>query len=72
MNNENRRPQVTPYTPEAWREDDATPDDLLSFHSPVTDPTAREQCRLLDLLGRINDVLRCGECQLLRRTVTLR
>ena len=54
MNNENRRPQVTPYTPEAWREDDATPDHLLSFHSPVTNPTAREQCRLLDLLGRIN------------------
>jgi len=54
MNNENRRPQATPYQPEAWREDDATPDDLLSFHSPVTDPTAREQCRLLDLLGRIN------------------
>ena len=54
MSNENRRPQVKPYKPEAWREDDATPDDLLSFHSPVADPTAREQCRLLDLLGRIN------------------
>ena len=54
MSNENRRPQVMPYKPEAWREDEATSDDLLNFHSPVTDPTAREQCRLLDLLGRIN------------------
>jgi hypothetical protein len=54
MSNENRRPQATPYQPESWREDNATSDDLLNFHSPVTDPSAREQCRLLDLLGRIN------------------
>ena len=42
------------YKPEAWRDDDASQDDLTSFHSSVTDPTAREQCRLFDLLGRIN------------------
>ena len=54
MSKEDRLPKPTSYKPEAWREDDAMPDDLLSFHSPVTDPTAREQCRLLDLLGRIN------------------
>ena len=30
------------YEPEAWRDQSAA------------DPTAREQCRLLDLLGRIN------------------
>jgi hypothetical protein len=54
MSNDNRRPQANQYKPEAWREVDATPDDLLSFHSPVADPTAREQCRPLDLLGRIN------------------
>lgn len=52
MSNENSR--SNPYQPEAWREDDAAADDLLNFHSPATDPTAREQCRLLDLLGRIN------------------
>src|SRR6202008_4673220 len=46
--------EATPYKPEAWRDDDSTSDDLVNFHSPVTDPTAREQCRLLDLLGRIN------------------
>jgi hypothetical protein len=49
--NDNETPA---YKPEAWRDDDASQDDLLSFHSSVTDPTAREQCRLLDLLGRIN------------------
>src|SRR5690349_17200346 len=32
------------YEPEAWRDD----------HEPDGDPSSREQCRLLDLLGRIN------------------
>src|SRR5215218_3713017 len=32
------------YEPEAWRDG----------HEPNGDPTKREQCRLLDLLGRIN------------------
>jgi hypothetical protein len=54
MSDDNRRSQAKPYKPEAWRDDDATSDDLLSFHTPVAEPTAREQCRLLDLLGRIN------------------
>ena len=54
MSKDNRRPQATAYQPESWRDEDATSDDLLSFHTPVADPTAREQCRLLDLLGRIN------------------
>ena len=35
-------PRMPQYEPEAWREPAAA------------DPTAREQCRLLDLLGRIN------------------
>ncbi len=54
MSDEKHRSESTQYTPEAWRDDDASGGDLLSFHSPVTAPTAREQCRLLDLLGRIN------------------
>jgi len=52
MSDDNRRSQATPYKPEGWRDVDSTSDDLLHFHTP--DPTAREQCRLLDLLGRIN------------------
>src|SRR6476660_1637551 len=35
---------MPPYEPEAWRECD----------EPRGDVSAREQCRLLDLLGRIN------------------
>ncbi|HET6979483.1 MAG TPA: hypothetical protein VFI24_24330 [Pyrinomonadaceae bacterium] len=54
MSDDNRRSQAIPYKPEGWRDDDATSDDLLHFHTPVADPSAREQCRLLDLLGRIN------------------
>src|SRR6478609_991323 len=41
------------YEPEAWR-DDASDDDRVSSHRSAADPTAREQTRLLDLLGRIN------------------
>jgi len=54
MKDEPPQPQTPAYEPEAWRDDDAASDDLVSFHSKITDPTAREQCRLLDLLGRIN------------------
>jgi hypothetical protein len=54
MKDEKPRQQTPAYQPEAWRDEDASGDELLSIHSPVTDPTAREQCRLLDLLGRIN------------------
>ena len=61
MKNDNRRPQTPQYEPETWRDDAATGDDLLSFHSPATDPTAREQCRLLDLLGRINYKILSGK-----------
>ena len=38
------RPQMPIYEPEAWRDCD----------EPAGDVSAREQCRLLDLLGRIN------------------
>ena len=38
------RPIMLQYEPEAWRDD----------HEPNGDPSSREQCRLLDLLGRIN------------------
>jgi len=54
MKDEKHRQQTPVYQPEAWRDEDASGDELLSLHSPATDPTAREQCRLLDLLGRIN------------------
>ena len=61
MSNDNSRPKSSPYQPEAWRDDYATGDDLLSVHSPATDPTARDQCRLLDLLGRINYKILSGK-----------
>src|SRR6185295_6124061 len=35
---------MPPYQPEAWRE----------THEGADEPSMREQCRLLDLLGRIN------------------
>ncbi len=38
------RPIMPQYEPEAWRDD----------HEPNGDPSKREQCKLLDLLGRIN------------------
>ena len=54
MENDKRQEQVPQYTPEAWREDDASGDDVMSLHAPALSPTAREQSRLFDLLGRIN------------------
>jgi len=42
------------YKPEAWRDDiSSSDDDLLASRSAVS-PTVHDQCRLLDLLGRIN------------------
>ena len=40
------------YKPEAWR--DSSRDDRVNTPASAADPTMREQCRLLDLLGRIN------------------
>ena len=54
MNDDKHRQLTPPYKPEAWRDEDAAGDDLLNFHSPASDPSAREACRLFDLLGRIN------------------
>ena len=47
--------QASTYTPESWRADDVNvlTDDWLP-HCVTTGPTAREQSRLFDLLGRIN------------------
>ena len=41
------------YKPESWRCDDPTDDDLPGYPSAST-PNVFDQCRLLDLLGRIN------------------
>lgn len=43
------------YTPESWRADDLSglSDDWVSRYS-ASGPNAREQSRLMDLLGRIN------------------
>lgn len=47
--------ETVTYTPESWRADDLSvlSDDWVS-HCSTTGPNAREQSRLLDLLGRIN------------------
>src|SRR5215212_9161980 len=42
------------YEPEAWRDYDASDDSLANLRRSTAHPTAREQTRLLDLLGRIN------------------
>ena len=41
------------YKAEAWRDDDPAEDDLPR-HSSASNASAQDQCRLLDLLGRIN------------------
>jgi hypothetical protein len=54
MKDEDGSRQTPQYKPEAWRDDiSSTADDLLAPPSAVN-PSGREQCRLLDLLGRIN------------------
>ena len=53
MQNQNRPPQVPQYKPEAWR-DDPSADSNLPGATSTSDPHVYEQCRLLDLLGRIN------------------
>jgi hypothetical protein len=60
MNKQNRSPQVPQYTPEAWRDDDPSADDLPGSPSALN-PSVREQCRLLDLLGRINYKILSGK-----------
>jgi hypothetical protein len=41
------------YKPEAWRYDDSV-DDILPSSPSASNPSVFDQCRLLDLLGRIN------------------
>ena len=47
--------ETVTYTPESWRADDLNgwSDDWVSRYS-ASGPNAREQSRLMDLLGRIN------------------
>jgi hypothetical protein len=53
MDNEGQRPHQ--YRPEQWRDDDVLfSDDDREFRAGDLNPDAREQSRLLDLLGRIN------------------
>jgi hypothetical protein len=54
MEDEKHLRQIPRYKPEAWRDDDASGDARVSSRRPPVNPTMREQCRLLDLLGRIN------------------
>ena len=54
MQNQNRPPQVPQYKPEAWREDDPSADNYAQPASSPSEAHVFEQCRLLDLLGRIN------------------
>jgi hypothetical protein len=57
MDHKNQRRQMLQYEPEAWRDDDhrSTQSGPVFPHNPSpTDPDVREQCRLLDLLGKIN------------------
>lgn len=49
------------YTPEAWREDSSLADDDLPGSPSASSPSSRDQCRLLDLLGRINYKILTGK-----------
>jgi len=56
---------MQPYQPEAWRNDDqglSREDQILAnFRRSRTNPDAQEQCRLLQLLGRINYRILTGD-----------
>lgn len=60
MDNQNRSPEMPRYKPEAWRDDNPSADDFSGSPSAI-DPTVRDQCRLLDLLGRINYKILSGK-----------
>jgi hypothetical protein len=61
MNHQNRLPPVPQYKPEAWRDDNSSADDDLQSTPSAYGPTKRDQCRLLDLLGRINYKILSGK-----------
>jgi hypothetical protein len=52
MEDEGHRQQMPQYQPEQWRNNDE--DVFIQVHRDHANPDAREQSRLLDLLGRIN------------------
>jgi hypothetical protein len=60
MDNQNRSPEMPRYNPEGWRDDNTSADDFSGSPS-VLDPSVRDQCRLLDLLGRINYKILSGK-----------
>lgn len=54
MDNKKRLPPAPQYKPEAWRDENPSADDDLLNSPSAWIPSKRDQCRLLDLLGRIN------------------
>ena len=65
MEHESFRQQMLQYEPEQWRDDDyilSREERMLAqFHRSDTDPDAREQSRLLHLLGLINHKILTGD-----------
>jgi hypothetical protein len=62
MKKPNRPPPIPPYKPEGWRDDNSAADERLpSTRSSASDPNVFDQCRLLDLLGRINYKILSGK-----------
>lgn len=62
MKKPERPPQAPRYIPEAWRDDNSAVDDSFpGAPSSASDPTVFDQCRLLDLLGRINYKILSGK-----------
>jgi hypothetical protein len=61
MKDDKRPPQMPPYKPEAWRDEISATDGNLSAPPSASNPTVRDQCRLLDLLGRINYKILSGK-----------
>lgn len=61
MDNKNRLPALPQYKPEAWRDDDSSADDDPLNSPSASSPSKRDQCRLLDLLGRINYKILSGK-----------
>lgn len=54
MDSKSPGPQTPQYEPEAWKGDEEAPAADLLTRSGSPDPNVQEQCRVLDLLGKIN------------------
>ena len=61
MDKQDRSPKMPRYKPEGWRDEISPADEDLPVSPSAASPTVGDQCRLLDLLGRINYKILSGK-----------